>query len=175
RLSVNGAESPDFRIGARLHFEETFDDVLSFFRNSRADDTEVWNKDAAVTKFGEGATTYDVRGGWYDASGDISKYLSHLSYANFMNPQQIPLTAWGLAWVYDEAGPLLSAKSLTGQVQEEALWGADYLVRVLDDAGYFYINVFDGWSGLMPDREICSFSTSEGTKSASYQAAFREG
>ena len=33
----------------------------------------------------------DLHGGWYDASGDVSKYLSHLSYANYMNPQQTPL------------------------------------------------------------------------------------
>src|SRR5690606_37781595 len=126
-----------------------------------------------IPKFGAGGSA-DVRGGWYDASGDISKYLSHLSYANFMNPQQIPLTAWALAWVYDEAGSLLSAKGLSQQVQEEALWGADYLVRVLDDGGYFYITVFDGWSGKLDEREICAFSGSDGVKSANYQAAFRE-
>jgi len=28
------------------------------------------------------ACRVDVHGGWYDASGDRSKYLSHLSYAN---------------------------------------------------------------------------------------------
>lgn len=182
RLSVNGTESPPFRIEPRLHFEATFEDVLGYFRSSRADDSAVWSADAAIPKYPTTSPTYDVRGGWYDASGDISKYLSHLSYANFMNPQQIPLTAWALAWVHDEAGSLLSTKGLTAEVQAEALWGADYLVRVLDDAGYFYINVFDGWSAALGERHICAFhrvvtgmGEDNGQKNSNYQAAFREG
>ncbi|MDC7235168.1 MAG: hypothetical protein PQJ58_18180, partial [Spirochaetales bacterium] len=39
----------------------------------------------------------DVSGGWYDASGDTSKYLSHLSYAGRMSPQQTPLVVWVLS------------------------------------------------------------------------------
>ena len=38
----------------------------------------------------------DVHGGWYDASGDLSKYFSHLSFANYMNPQQIPMIVWNM-------------------------------------------------------------------------------
>ena len=45
----------------------------------------------------------DVHGGWYDASGDVSKYLSHLSEANYMNPQQSPMAVW----VFLEAVALL--------------------------------------------------------------------
>lgn len=174
QLLVNGQTSEEFRIGARIHFDATFTDVLGFFNGSRADEADVWAADAAIPKEDSGGS-YDVRGGWYDASGDISKYLSHLSYANFMNPQQIPLTAWALAWVHDEAGELLAAKGLKSQVQEEALWGADYLVRVLDPDGYFYINVFDTWTGELDQRSICAFRDSEGTKLWEYQAAFREG
>ncbi|MCV6022012.1 glycoside hydrolase family 9 protein, partial [Escherichia coli] len=40
--------------------------------------------------------TADVHGGWYDASGDVSKYLSHLSYANYLNPQQTPMVVWNI-------------------------------------------------------------------------------
>jgi hypothetical protein len=117
----------------------------------------------------------NVQGGWYDASGDISKYLSHLSYANFMNPQQIPLVAWALAWVYDQGGTALAASGSAPPLQAEALWGADYLLRVLDPAGYFYINVFDGWSGDVGARTICAFVGQYGSETADWQIGAARG
>lgn len=173
-LLVNGVSSESFEIGRHLLFDRTITSVLSYFRQSRADDADVWAADAAAPFYGS-SSTHDVRGGWYDASGDISKYLSHLSYANFLNPQQIPLVAWSLAWVHDEARQLLADKGLTTQVEDEALWGADYLLRVLDPGGFFYINVFDGWSGDVSARRICAFTGPDGVMTANYEAAFREG
>ncbi len=173
-LRVNGEDSPQFVIDEGALFSTTASDVFDFFRKSRADDSSVLAADEEAPRFGGGGT-HDIRGGWYDASGDISKYLSHLSYANFMNPQQIPLTAWVLAWVSEEAPDLLAAESLTETAMEEALWGADYLVRAQSEEGYFFLNVFDGWSGDLSERAICAFSGSDGQKSGDYQAAFREG
>ena len=46
----------------------------------------------------------------------------------------------------------------------EALWGADFLVRMCDPAGMFYMTVFDRWSGDTAQREICSYSTQKGHK-----------
>jgi hypothetical protein len=173
-LYVNGEFSESFELSEHLYFDKTFDSVLGYFESSRADDTAVWNADQAV-RFQGSNTTHDVRGGWYDASGDISKYLSHLSYANYLNPQQIPLVAWSLAWVADEGDALLAEKGLQSAVQEEALWGADYLLRVLDPAGYFYIDVFDGWTGDLGERRICSFEGDGGVRTTEWQSAFREG
>jgi hypothetical protein len=48
-------------------------------------------------------------------------------------------------------------------------------MRAQSEKGFFFLNVFDGWSGELANREICSFSGESGTKSAAYQAAFREG
>lgn len=173
-LRVQGRSSSSFRLGPSLAFAETVADIVGYFRGSRADDTDVWNADANVSKYGGGGSA-DVRGGWYDASGDISKYLSHLSYANFLNPQQIPLVAWALAWSADHAGTRLGSLGLLDGVQAEALWGADYLTRVLDEAGYFYITVFDTWTGDLGARDICAFEGEAGNKTGAYQAAFREG
>jgi len=174
RVQVGSAVSDEFEIGDAHLFATTFASVLGYFKASRADDADVWAADASVPFFGSSARA-DVRGGWYDAAGDISKYLSHLSYANFLNPQQIPLVAWALAWVYDQGGPTLAASGSATAVQAEALWGADYLLRVLDPAGYFYINVFDGWSGDLGQRQICAFTGQNGSKSADWQSALREG
>ena len=76
----------------------------------------------------------DVHGGWFDASGDVSKYFSHLSYANYYNPQQTPMAVWAML----EAAELLDgikSKRLEGlrpRLEEEALYGADFLVRMQD-------------------------------------------
>jgi hypothetical protein len=174
RLQIGNALSDPFEIGDSHLFASTFANVLGYFKSSRADDPDVWAADASIPFFGSSARA-DVRGGWYDASGDISKYLSHLSYANFMNPQQIPLVAWALAWVYDQGGTALAASGSAADLQAEALWGADYLLRVLDPAGYFYIDVFDGWSGNVGARQICAFEGQYGGMTADWQSALREG
>ena len=174
RLQVGSSASARFEISDDRLFAQTLPSVLGYFTASRADDPDVWAADASVPFFGSDARA-DVRGGWYDASGDISKYLTHLSYTNFMNPQQIPLVAWALAWVYDQAGPLLAAAGNAAAVQAEALWGADYLLRVLDPVGYFYTNVFDHWSGDVGQRVICAFVGEYGAETADYQSALREG
>jgi len=175
RLYVEGSFSESFNIGEHQLLSATAASVVDYFRQMRAEDSNVWSFDASVSFYGGRSGTADVRGGWYDASGDISKYLSHLSYANFLNPQQIPLVAWALAYSHDAGASALQSLGLAQQVQTEALWGADYLVRVLDPAGYFYATVFDGWSGNVGDRRICAFSGSNGILNANYQAAMREG
>ena len=174
RVQVGNAVSDEFEIGDAQLFASTFASVLGYFKASRADDPDVWAADASVP-FSGSSTRADVRGGWYDAAGDISKYLSHLSYANFLNPQQIPLVAWALAWVYDQGGTALAASGSVAALQAEALWGADYLLRVLDPEGYFYINVFDGWSGNVGQRQICAFTGQYGSETADWQSALREG
>ncbi len=174
RLQVGSLASPVFEIGSGYLFTETVPAVLDYFKSMRADDADVWAADESVPFVGS-SNHADVRGGWYDASGDISKYLTHLSYANFMNPQQIPLVAWALAWVYDQNQSALAASAKKDSLQAEALWGADYLLRVLDPAGFFYTNVFDHWSGDVNQRQICAIVGQSGSTTADYQSALREG
>ena len=107
----------------------------------------------------------------------MSKYLSHLSYANYLNPQQIPLSVWALAFTAKHIPTFLSAVSSAAKTDPvtEAVYGADFLLRMLSAEGYFYMTVFDGWGSPSATREICAFSGSSGIKSADYQTAFREG
>jgi hypothetical protein len=172
RLQVGSLASKKFTVADNHLFKTVVPAVLGYYKASRADDPDVWAADAHVPFLGSDQT-HDVRGGWYDAAGDISKYLSHLSYANFMNPQQIPLVAWALAWLYDQ--PALASTSSSAAVQAEALWGADYLLRVLDPEGFFYITVFDNWSGDLGARNICAFEGSNGARTDKWQSALREG
>lgn len=174
QLKIKEYLSYEFKVQQHVLFRETFSMVLDYFEKSRANNPNVLRTDANIPLFNS-KRRVDARGGWYDASGDISKYLSHLSYANLMNPQQIPLTAWALGWVHDTLDDDLAVPELKKRIATEALWGADYLVRILDEAGYFYINVFDHWSGEMLQRKICAFETKSGTMTQDWQAAFREG
>ena len=43
----------------------------------------------------------DAHGGWFDATGDYGKHLSHLCFSTYFNPQQIPLVVWSLFKSYE--------------------------------------------------------------------------
>lgn len=134
-------------------------------------------KDAKMSFFGDRNDIVDVSGGWYDASGDHAKYLSHLSYANFLNPQQTPLFVWNLLESVDQYTKNNDRPDtgLRDRMLAEASYGADYLVRMQDEAGYFYLTVFANWSGDPERREICAYIGQDGKRTDEYQAAFREG
>ena len=176
QVSENGQpqNSGEFTVGENALATNTLASVLNYFYDDRADDPTVegWDKNMPVYKSDK---KVDVHGGWYDASGDVSKYLSHLSYANYLNPQQIPLTVWSLAFASERIPKLLGSTATKAKTTDEAAYGADFLVRMLSEEGFFYMTVFDNWGSPMGKREICAFSGSDGIKSADYQTAFREG
>ena len=176
QVSENGQpqKSGEFTVGENALAKNTLGTVLDYFYNDRANNPTVegWDKSMGVYKSDK---KVDVHGGWYDASGDVSKYFSHLSYANYLNPQQIPLTVWTLAFTSERIPKLLSSTSTKAKTADEAAYGADFLVRMLSDEGYFYMTVFDNWGSPLGKREICAFEGSDGKKTTDYQTAFREG
>ncbi len=169
-------QSPLFTIQANLLPELGLTDLLFYFKSQRSSGA-FDHADRTVPFVGNRTDRVDVHGGWYDASGDTSKYLSHLSYTNYMNPQQTPLVVWAmlqaLAWVKDS--PHERLQSLASRLQEEALFGADFLMRMQAPAGYFYMVVFDQWTKELDQREICAFETRAGHKYDDYQAGYRQG
>lgn len=166
-------QSEGFDIAVNLLGHPVVSDLLFYFKGQRC--AGIYDRaDRRAKRVGDGAER-DVRGGWFDASGDTSKYLSHLSYANFLNPQQIPLVVWVLAraWhLYRAAG---AAPYFIERIQAEALHGADWLVRMQDPAGFWHVTVFDRWSKDPAQRELCSYRTQKGDKYADYQAGWRQG
>lgn len=174
RLRLGDTESADFEIGEGLLMQRTFSDVLHYFKSQRCGG-KFDQFDRAVPLFGSQETA-DVHGGWYDASGDVSKYLSHLSYANYLNPQQTPMVVWNMLTAFEslQDDPAFADFSRVRLI-EEALYGADFLLRMHAPQGYFYMTVFDKWSKSTGQREICSYSTQEGIKADSFQAGFRQG
>src|SRR5262249_23661953 len=73
----------------------------------------------------------DLHGGWYDATGDYGKHLSHLDFSTYHNPQQIPLVVWSLFKSYESIKPKdnHNYRRLGHWLLDEALYGADYLTR----------------------------------------------
>ncbi|HCG8200299.1 TPA: glycoside hydrolase family 9 protein [Vibrio parahaemolyticus] len=173
-LQVEDSRSSYFTVGEHILLNQTLSDVIHYFKSQRCGG--VFDQQDRQVPVLNANQTVDVHGGWYDASGDVSKYLSHLSYANYLNPQQTPMVVWnilkGLSLL--EGSEDIAAFTRTRLI-EEALFGADFLVRMQNEKGFFYMTVFDKWSKDTAQREICAYETQLGHKFDDYQAGFRQG
>ncbi|TOI88867.1 glycoside hydrolase family 9 protein [Vibrio parahaemolyticus] len=173
-LQVEDSRSSYFTVGEHILLNQTLSDVIHYFKSQRCGG--VFDQQDRQVPVLNANQTADVHGGWYDASGDVSKYLSHLSYANYLNPQQTPMVVWnilkGLSLL--EGSEDIAAFTRTRLI-EEALFGADFLVRMQNEKGFFYMTVFDKWSKDTAQREICAYETQLGHKFDDYQAGFRQG
>ncbi|GAB4055733.1 glycoside hydrolase family 9 protein [Catellatospora paridis] len=170
------ATSHVFEIAADRLQRQTMSDVLAYFRAMRSSG-EMDRKDRHAALWGDDSgRTIDARGGWLDASGDTSKFLSHLTYTRTMSPQQTPLCAWAMMAARDalaERHPAL-LRSLGARLRDEALWGADFLVRFRAPEGYFYTGIFDALTKRLDERVITA-PLAECVRTDRYQAGYRQG
>jgi len=179
RLQVGANRSHPFSIGRNILEKATLSDIIYYLKGQRsaglidkadhhlvlpaaapaANPTSTnptsTNPTAAPTPAPK--DTLDLHGGWYDATGDYGKHLSHLSFSSFFNPQQIPLVEYSLL----KTNELLSARPGTDfrqfirRITDEAMYGADYLCRVHAKGGSFYRTVSAPGAGKLPkDRAI---------------------
>lgn len=135
----------------------------------------------------------DVHGGWYDATGDYGKHLSHQNLTSFFNPQQAPLVVWSLLKSYNA---LLSRhddnfSEYERRLLDEGLYGADFLVRMKRPNGSFFETIWaPGKDKLAKDRVVgnpnwrtqIKTSASDSTESIArsegprtYEVGFRSG
>ncbi|HEX8029214.1 MAG TPA: glycoside hydrolase family 9 protein [Vicinamibacterales bacterium] len=175
RATIAGTQvtSDAFEVDENALAKATIPSIVSYYFRQRATSAEEWAADSAV-RVNDGSRTVDMRGGWADASGDVSKYFSHLAYANFVSPQQSPMVAWELADSYERIPALLTAEGVRDDMQAEALWGADYLYRALAPEGYFHMVVFSFFSKNANDRRIVGLLADSKTNNR-WQASFRSG
>ena len=126
----------------------TLSNVVYYFKGQRS--SGLLDKADRTVKLEDTNTTVDTHGGWFDATGDYGKHLSHLSFSTYFNPQQISLTAWGLFKTYAllNTRDKIAFKQYKRRVMDEATFGADYLVRVKNPKGSFYRSV----SGHGPEK-----------------------
>jgi len=131
-------------------------DVIFYFRGQRC--TGLLNKaDQDMTFSGGEEGTVDVHGGWFDASGDYGKNLSHLSFSTYFNPQQTPLTVWSLFKTFEELRQRDDPDFIQfkRRLLDEAMYGADFLVRLKNPEGSFYRTISGRGPGKKPeDRRI---------------------
>jgi hypothetical protein len=145
-----------FLIGKNVLEQATVSNVTYYFKGQRS--SGLLNKaDHHLVLAGKTTDTMDVHGGWYDATGDYGKHLSHLSFSNYFNPQQIGLTDWSLFKTYELLSnrPGTDFRQINRRILDEAMYGADYLVRVQAKDGSFYRSVAAPGPGKLPkDRVI---------------------
>jgi len=147
--------------------------ILHYYNKQRANTPEELAADRRLLLYGSD-TRVDLHGGWCDASGDVSKYFSHLAYANFMSPQQTPLVTWSLINTGEKLRKQLEQWDLADSLRSEALWGADYIMRTLSPQGYFYMTVFSYFKKDPEARRVVGLHANSVTTDE-YQCAFREG
>ncbi|WP_295797717.1 glycoside hydrolase family 9 protein [Mucilaginibacter sp.] len=145
-----------FIIGKNVLEKATVSDVVYYFKGQRSSGL-LDKADHHLLLSGKTTDTIDAHGGWYDATGDYGKHLSHLSFSNYFNPQQISLTAWSLFKTYEllNARPGTDFRQFNRRILDEAMYGADYLVRMQAKGGSFYRSVGAPGPGKLPkDRMI---------------------
>jgi len=130
----------------------TLSDAIYFFKEERS--TGLMDKaDRHLPFDGKKAGFVDAHGGWWDATGDYGKHLSHLSFSTYFNPQQIPL----LVYSFFKSDELLKARGIAETIRyqnrmlDEATFGADYLVRVKVPGGSFYRSISTGGPNQVPE------------------------
>jgi hypothetical protein len=127
----------------------TLSDVVYYFKGQRS--SGLWDKADRKLKFDGKDGMIDAHGGWFDATGDYGKHMSHLSFSTYFNPQQISMSAWSLFKSFQELDRRNDPyfKQYKKRLLDEAMFGADYLVRTKNPAGSIYITV----SGRGPEKK----------------------
>lgn len=168
RSPTKTIESCPFRVQTNLFERHTLSDVLFYFKGQRCSGA-LDRADRALPFLSGRAGTVDVHGGWYDASGDYGKHLSHLSYSTYHNPQQTPLVVYSLMRSLDLLGQRNDENfaQYRRRLLDEALYGADFLVRMRNPSGSFFRSVSGRGAGksrrtgeLRPPRAKVSRSRS---------------
>jgi len=155
---VNGkiVKSFPFVIQKDLLERHTLSNVIYYFKSQRC--SGLMDKADRQMTFDKGSLeTVDVHGGWYDATGDYSKNLSHLSFSTYFNPQQSPLVVYTLFKTYEAISKKndQNFNQIERRLLDEAMYGADYLVRVKNPSGSFYRVIGAPGLGKKPeDRRI---------------------
>jgi hypothetical protein len=134
-----------FAIQKMLLEQNTLSDVIYYFKEERSSGPTD-QADRHLPFDGKKPGTWDAHGGWWDATGDYGKHLSHLSFSTYFNPQQIPFVDYSLFKSYElltqRASPNFARYET--HLLDEAYFGADYLVRMKSPTGSFYRSVSHG-------------------------------
>jgi len=180
-----------FSINHNVLERNTLSNIIFYFKGQRASGD--MNRADEHLRLPDGSGFADMRGGWYDATGDYGIHLSHQNPTSYFNPQQVPLVAWSCL----ESYRVLKARNNDNFTQyerrllDEGLFGADFLVRMKRPGGSFFESISaPGNDKLAKDRAIgnpnwrtqIKTSASDSTEKINpaegphaYEASFRSG
>lgn len=140
-LTAGGKEykSFPFKIAPNLLELRTLSAAAYYFKAQRPTG-EFEAADRALPFRGGREGCQDVRGGWYDATGDIGIHLSHLSHTNYFNPQQAAFSAYAFFKINDllEESQYPYYTYLKRRMLDEAMYGADFIMRMRAPSGTFF-------------------------------------
>ena len=148
----HSVHSYPFQIQRLLLERNTLSDAIYFFKVERSSGP-MDKADRHLPFDGKKQGFVDAHGGWWDATGDYGKHLSHLSFSTYFNPQQIPLAVYS----FFKSNELLNSRGVPeflrykNRMLDEAMFGADYLVRVKVPNGSFYRSVSTGGPQQIPE------------------------
>ncbi|MGC2478111.1 MAG: glycoside hydrolase family 9 protein, partial [Candidatus Sulfotelmatobacter sp.] len=133
----------------------TMSDVVYYFKDERSSG-ESDKADRHLKFEGTKPGTVDAHGGWWDATGDYGKHFSHLSFSTYFNPQQIPFVVYSLLKSYEQTklrgNP--NFDRYQSHLLDEAMFGADYMVRMKAPGGSFYRSVSTGGVDQTPQGRM---------------------
>ncbi len=152
-VAEGSVRSFPFAVQRNLLERNTMSDVIYYFKEERSSG-EMDKADHHLKFDGPKPGTVDAHGGWWDATGDYGKHLSHLSFSTYFNPQQIPLVIYSLLKSYDQTKlrGLADFARYQPRLLDEAMFGADYLVRLKVPNGSFYRSVSNGGVDQVPEK-----------------------
>ncbi len=162
-----------FVIQRDLLERNTMSDVIYYFKDERSAG-EYDKADSHLHFDGTKPGVIDAHGGWWDATGDYGKHFSHLSFSTYFNPQQIPLVVYSLLKSYEQTKlrGLPDFARYQAHLLDEAMFGADYLVRMKAPDGPFYRSVSTGGVKQLPsERRIAGEMKRFGIEGAPGQGA----
>jgi hypothetical protein len=153
---ASGAEkvrSFPFVIQRNLLERNTMSDVIYYFKDERSSG-ELDKADSHLHFDGKKTGIVDAHGGWWDATGDYGKHFSHLSFSTYFNPQQTPLVVYSLLKSYEQTKRrgLPDFARYQTRLLDEAMFGADYMVRMKVPNGSFYRSVSTGGVKQVPEE-----------------------
>lgn len=137
--------SEPFEVCGDLRRMRLISGLLYYFKAQRA--SGEWDyEDARLGFSGDREGVADLRGGWYDATGDYGIHLSHLSHSTYYNPQQAAMSAYTFLKAVEllEKYGSMQYSMVKLRLLDEGMFGADFIMRRRAPSGSFFRNIRRG-------------------------------
>lgn len=137
--SAGEVVSSPFEIYGSVVEYSTLSSIVYYFKSQRA--TGEWEvKDHNIGFKGPREGTFDVHGGWFDATGDVGVHMTHQSHTTYFNPQQASFSAAVFYRLLDllqkNENPCYSV--FCRRLLDEASYGANWLMQRRAPSGSFF-------------------------------------